>query len=59
VNFLDIATRKTVIGCGDKPLLVHISIVVQNLESLLISDQHISSGSRLEPLLIISKLEAV
>jgi hypothetical protein len=56
---------KIVIGCGlsaaihFKPLSNHISTIVQDLESLLISGQLISSGSRHEPLLIIPLSEAV
>jgi hypothetical protein len=57
-------TRKTVIGSALsavvylEPLLDHISTAVQDLESLLKSDQLISSGSSLEPLLIITSSEA-
>jgi hypothetical protein len=60
-----ITTRKIVIGCvlsaavHLEPLPDHISISVQYLESLLISGQLISSGSSLEPLLIIPSSEAV
>jgi hypothetical protein len=58
-------TGKIVIGCGlsaaihFESLLDHISTTVQDLESLLISGQLISSGSRPEPLLIIPLSEAV
>jgi hypothetical protein len=51
-------TRKIVIGCGlsaaihFESLPDHISTTVQDLESLLISGQLISSGSRPESLLI-------
>jgi hypothetical protein len=57
--------RKAVIRCALlavvylEPLLDHISTVVQNLKSLLISGQLINNGSRLELLLIIPSSEAV
>jgi hypothetical protein len=57
--------QKIVIGCAIsaavylESLLDHISVAVQDLESLLISGQLISSGSSLEPLLIIPSSEVI
>jgi hypothetical protein len=64
-NPFGVTTRNTVIGCAlsttvpFEQLLDHILTAVQDIESLLISDQFIRSGSSFESLLIISSSAAV